>query len=165
MAKKDSTSSSDQTINSTDNNGQELSYERLFELLQRTQADFDNYRKQTLRDQENLFSTAKSSILYSLIPALDNFYLSNKHIPDDLKNNAWAQGMQAIGTQLTQLLAELDIVYYSCLGQQFNPELAEAIEEVDSNSEDPSGTVIEEISPGWKIAGLVVRPAKVKIKK
>lgn len=164
MAKKDSTNLSDQFDKSNIEN-QELSYSELLDLLKRTKADFDNYRKQSTRDQENLLSTAKASVLYSLIPALDNFYLSNKHLPEDLKDNAWVKGMQAISSQLTQLLAELDINQYSCLGQEFNPELAEAIEEVEIDSKDPSGTVIEELSPGWKISGLVVRPAKVKIKK
>jgi molecular chaperone GrpE len=142
-----------------------LKFEEMQQTALRAQADLENQQKRFDKEKTELFDMAKKSILFSLIPALDSFHLANSHLPDDLKNNSWALGMQAVGSQLKTILGELGVSSYSCIGQKFDANRAEAIEEIEDESDKPSGTVILELSPGWEIAGLVVRPAKVKVKK
>lgn len=174
MAKKDSSDLRQEEVdyssnNENDDNLEQVDYKAKFEEMQelamRFKADLDNQQKRFDKEKIELFDMSKKSILFSLIPALDSFYLANSHLPDELKNNSWALGMQAVGTQLSSILSELGITSYSCLGQQFDANRAEAIEEVDDDSDAKPGTVIVELSPGWEIAGNIVRPAKVKVKK
>jgi molecular chaperone GrpE len=130
---------------------------------QRTQADFVNYKKQASEDRLKLIESANTDLIYSLLPVLDNFKLAANHAPKDLENNDWAMGIKQIERQLELILESEGLTKISALGEHFNPELHEAVEEVDSDKEE--GTIAAEILPGYKFNGQVLRPAKVKVAK
>lgn len=130
---------------------------------QRTQADFINYKKQVGEDRTQLIKSANSNLIYDLLPVLDNFKLAANHAPKDLENNDWARGIKQIERQLEIILANEGLEKISTLGDCFNPEIHEAIEEVESDK--PEGSIVTEILPGYKYHGQVLRPAKVKVAK
>lgn len=129
--------------------------------LQRVQADFENYKKRVAAERGELMNSAKLSVLADLLPALDNFDRAATHLPEHLQNDAWAQGMSYVGTQLEQILDEMGVSKFDPTGQQFDPTEHEAIEYVET--EKPEGIIVETILPGYMIAGKIVRPATVRV--
>ena len=131
--------------------------------LQRVQADFENFKKRVAAEREELMNSAKLSVLTDLLPALDNFDRAATHLPKELENNSWAQGMSYVGTQLEQILTDMGVKKFDMTGEVFDESRAEALEHIESDK--PEGTVVEQITPGYEIADRVVRPAIVKVSK
>lgn len=130
---------------------------------QRTQADFVNYKKQVAEDRARMIKLANADLISELLPVLDNFQLAAKHMPDNLRDDNWALGVQQVEKQFESILLDSGLEKIESVGQHFNPELHEAVEEVESNQE--TGIITEEISSGYKYDDLVVRPARVKVAK
>ncbi len=130
---------------------------------QRTQADFLNFKKQVADERTRLIGSAATDIIDQLLPVLDHFQLAAKHLPKELENNNWAVGIKQIEKQFENILIKNGLERIESVGKEFNPELHEAIEEVKSDK--PVGTIIEEILSGYKYAGGILRPAKVKVAK
>jgi molecular chaperone GrpE len=128
---------------------------------QRTQADFVNFRKRAEGDRSRIAKNAKIDLVLSILPVLDNFRLSTQHLPEDLKTNNWAQGIQHIERQLEQILLDEGISRITAVGQQFDPNLHEAVESIPSDC--PEGQVIEETLVGYRLDDTVIRPSKVKV--
>ena len=138
--------------------------EKIAELTagwQRTQADFENFKKKSSEERSHLIKSANSDLIYELLPVLDNFQLAAKHLPKDLENNNWAQGIQQIERQFEEILSQSGLARVETIGADFNPELHEAVGEVES--EEKEGTIAEEILSGYKYENVVLRPAKVKV--
>jgi len=130
---------------------------------QRTQADFLNFKKQAANERLKLISSAGADIVEQLLPVLDHFQLAAKHLPKELETDNWAQGIKQIEKQFENILFENGLARIDSVGQEFNPQIHEAVEEIES--EKPAGTVVEEILSGYRYAGEVLRPAKVKVAK
>lgn len=130
---------------------------------QRTQADFLNFKKQAADERLKLISSAGADIVEQLLPVLDHFQLAAKHLPKELETDNWAQGIKQIEKQFENILFENGLARIDSVGQEFNPQIHEAVEEIES--EKPAGTVVEEILSGYRYAGEVLRPAKVKVAK
>jgi len=130
---------------------------------QRTQADFVNFKKQAADERIKLIQGAGADIIDQLLPVLDHFQLAARHLPAELESDNWAQGIKQIEKQFENILFENGLERIGSIGQEFNPELHEAIEEVESDK--LSGVIVEEILSGYKFAGDVIRPAKVKVAK
>jgi molecular chaperone GrpE len=133
----------------------------LTESLQRLQAEFENYKKRQTEEQATTMVRAKEMVLNELLPALDNFDLAASHLPAELEGNSWAQGMQYVGQQLTQKLDDLGVKKIVPAGEEFDHNLHEAIEHVQSDK--PEGIITDVITPGYQIGDRVVRPARVKV--
>lgn len=131
--------------------------------LLRTQADFDNYRKRTQKEKETFGQFLNTDLILRFIPVLDNFRLALKHLPKELEGNEWVQGIWHIERQLEQVLTDEGVTEIKSIGEVYDHNLHEAIEEVES--EVPPGTVTEEIVRGYKQGDRVIRSAKVKISK
>lgn len=128
---------------------------------QRTQADFINYKKQVVEEKTRFCHTANANLLYELLPILDNFQLAAKHVPTELIENNWVQGIKQIEKQLENTLFSIGLEKIEVEDRLFNPESHEAVETV--KSELPEGTVVEEVQTGYRYDGEVLRPSKVKI--
>jgi molecular chaperone GrpE len=131
--------------------------------LLRVQADFDNYRKRTQKEREEFAQFLNTDLIMRIIPTLDNFQLALKHLPAELEGNAWVQGIWHIEKQLEQTLSDEGVTEIPSLGQKFDHNIHEAIEEV--LSEKPPGEIIEEILRGYKLKDKIIRHAKVKVSK
>jgi molecular chaperone GrpE len=130
---------------------------------QRTQADFVNYKKQSADERAKLIASASSDLIYDFLPVLDHFQLAAKHLPTDLEKNDWAIGIQHIEKQLEMILSENGLERIAAVGIEFDPNIHEAIEEIESDEAD--GIIVEEILSGYKFNDKVLRPAKVKVSK
>ncbi|HIG93486.1 TPA: nucleotide exchange factor GrpE [Candidatus Woesearchaeota archaeon] len=132
--------------------------QEMTELLQRTQANFENYRKQTEKRVEEMKLLAARDIIRQLLPIIDNFQLA-------LKNGSasaeFVKGMELIYAQLLGTLEENGIKTIHSEHQQFDPYLHEPLLRADS--ELPENSIIEEFQQGFTFHGQVLRHAKVKI--
>jgi molecular chaperone GrpE len=128
---------------------------------QRCQADFTNYRRQTEEDRKKLLKMANADLMMDILPVLDNFQLAAKHVPAELEQNNWAQGVKQIEKQLEDILASEGLVRIETVGQEFDPRSHEAVEHIKSDK--PEGIIIEEVSAGYEFDGQVLRVAKVTV--
>ena len=136
--------------------------EEIKELLQRTQANFENYRKQTEKRVDEIREMASRDIILQLLPVLDNFNLALKNTgTGDGGCKNFVQGVELIYAQLSGLLEDNGIKEIETDGKEFDPYLHEALMKVDS--EFPENTVVEEIQKGYLLNDKVIRHAKVKI--
>ncbi len=130
---------------------------------QRTQADFQNYRRQVEEDRKKLIKMANSDLILEILPVLDNFQLAAKHVPEAIENDNWVIGIKQIERQLEQILENNGLNKIETVGKQFDPNFHEAVEHVESDQ--PEGEIVEEVHSGYAFDGLVLRPAKVKVSK
>ena len=133
------------------------------ELAKRTQATFENYRKQTEKRIEDIRQFASKDCIMQLLPIIDNFKLAidtakNKPSPE---TTDLLHGIELIYTQLHELLENNNVKPIETVGQKFNPHLHEAL--MKTPSDLPENTIIEEFQRGYIMHDRVIRTARVKI--
>jgi molecular chaperone GrpE len=134
----------------------------LFDRLARLQAEFDNYRKRAAKENAEYRDYAVSDAARSLLPVIDSFTLALKNTaakPEDLR-----KGVELIFKQLQDVLQKLNIERVPAQGEPFDPRVHEAIEMVETN-DAPDHHVLEELQPGYRIKGRLLRPAMVRVAK
>lgn len=132
-------------------------------VAQRIQADFENYKKRTQKEKEEFANYANTDLILQILPILDNFRLATKHLPQDLKDNNWAQGVLQIEKQLEQIIKDMGLEEIKSVGEKFDSNSHDAVEEVES--EEEKGIITEEVQKGYKLKDKIIRHAKVKVSK
>ncbi|MBN1822906.1 MAG: nucleotide exchange factor GrpE [Endomicrobiales bacterium] len=134
-----------------------------YDQLLRLRAEFDNFRKRTERDKKNHLAWGKEEILLKQVSLLD--VIEQAASIKLTENNAKSiqQGLELIKQEFVKMLSSEGIVEIECLGGKFDPNLHEAIEQVES--EDEEETVKEVFQKGYMLNNRVIRPAKVKVSK
>ncbi|MFB2835242.1 nucleotide exchange factor GrpE [Floridanema evergladense] len=129
----------------------------------RIAADFDNFRKRSQKEKEELDQQVKCSTLGALLPVVDNFERAQAQIKPqtDAEKNIH-KSYQSIYKQMVTALKSLGVSPMRPKGQEFNPNLHEAAIQEPTN-EYPEGTVIEELIPGYFLGERVLRHAVVKV--
>jgi len=138
--------------------------EQFRRLLQRTQADFINYRKRAEEEKREQEQVSNARLVRSLLPVVDDFQLAMDHASQDPSERSWREGFELIYRKLLSILEAEGIVRIEVLGKQFDPFEHEAIayREAEGACE---GTVVEVLQAGYKIHGKVLRPARVVVAK
>ncbi len=131
--------------------------------LQRTRADFENYRKRVGAEKVMAREAGQSGVVMKLLPVIDNIERAIAYIPEDLKDNAWAQGVASLVKNLDKSLEGMNVRRIdAAAGTAFDPELHEAIQ-FDEDAEGDKEVVSEELQAGYMIGDRVVRHAMVKV--
>ncbi len=141
-----------------------VTVEELTDLVKRTQANFENYRKQMQVQIEEIKKMAARDVINQLLPIVDNFDLALKTVnPEkvDKVDKEFIQGIELIHSQLLQLLQRNNVLAIETIGKKFDPYYHEAL--MKAPSELPADTIIEEFQKGFMMHGKVLRHAKVKI--
>lgn len=131
---------------------------------QRARADFLNYKKEESERIGKLVEWAYADLILKILTILDNFEIAEKELPDDLKNNKNVKGLLLIKSQIEDFLKKQGVEEVKAIGEKFNPNFHEAIEEIETK-DVMSGMVLEEIKKGYIFHGKLLRPAKVKLSK
>lgn len=142
---------------------QQAHIEELTGDVQRMRADFENYRKRVDAEKSAAREQGKSSAILKLLPVVDNIERAIACVPDDLKENTWAQGVASLAKNVNKSLEAMDVKRIDAApGTEFNPEFHEAIQFDDSATGDKE--VIEaELQAGYTLGGHVIRHAMVKV--
>lgn len=133
----------------------------------RAQADFENYKKRQSELFGEIVNSASAGIILEILPIYDTFSLAIKHTPEEIKSKEWVKGIVQLKSQLENLLKDRGAEEIKSVGEKFNPEFHEAVEMVDSpaGEEKPEDEILEEVQKGYKLNGMVIRTAKVKVAK
>tara|TARA_Y100000310_G_scaffold124700_1_gene123437 strand:+ start:55911 stop:56432 length:522 start_codon:yes stop_codon:yes gene_type:complete len=127
------------------------------ELLQRTQASFENYRKQSEKRMQEMQEMAAKDVILEVLPVVDNFELALKNKDGD----GFVKGIELIYAQLNKVLEDNSVKAISAVGKKFDPTLHEALMKVESSQ--PENIVVEEFQKGFILGEQVIRCAKVKV--
>lgn len=131
--------------------------------LQRIRADFENYRKQVEREKTAARSSGQSAMVMKLLPVIDNIDRAITHVPADLTENKWAQGIAGLGKQLEKSLEGLGLTRINAqAGVPFDPEFHEAVQ-FDEDAEGEHEVIAEELQAGYLLDGRPIRHAMVKV--
>jgi molecular chaperone GrpE len=134
--------------------------------LQRTRADFENYRKRVDVEKSMSREAGQISTILKLLPVIDNIERAIAYLPDELKDNNWAQSVVGLVKNLEKSVDGLGLVRIDAkAGTVFNPELHEAVQfDEDANDSTDSEEIIsEELQPGYLLNGQPIRHAMVKV--
>jgi len=131
--------------------------------LQRTRADFENYRKRMDVEREQARAMGKVQAIMKLLPVIDNIERAIAHTPAELADNKWAQGVAGLVKNLEKSLESLNLKRIDASkGVKFDPELHEAIQ-FDEEAEGEHEVIAEELQPGYKLGNDVIRHSMVKV--
>lgn len=130
--------------------------------LLRTQADYDNFRRRTVKEKEELGKYASAKLITELLPVIDNFERALGLVNDSEEVASYAKGVEMIFRQLEGVLKAEGLSAMESVGTPFNPEFHQAIMQVESD-EYEEGTVVEEVQKGYILKDKVLRPAMVKV--
>ncbi|MFZ1250117.1 MAG: nucleotide exchange factor GrpE [Candidatus Microsaccharimonas sp.] len=131
--------------------------------LQRTRADFENYRKRVDAEKTAARESGQASAILKLLPVIDNIERAIAYTPDDLRDNKWVQGVSGLVKNLEKSLESLNLARIDAKpGTEFNPELHEAIQ-FDEDAKGDKEVVAEELQGGYTLNGHVIRHAMVKV--
>jgi len=130
--------------------------------LLRAQADFDNFRRRTQKEKEDLAKYASAQLITDLIPVIDNFERAMATKPDHPELESFGKGIDMIFRQLSDVLKSAGLTTMETVGQPFNPEFHQAVMQVESD-EHEEGIIVEELQKGYVLKDKVLRPAMVKV--
>jgi molecular chaperone GrpE len=133
---------------------------REHEMYLRSVADFDNYRRRIERERANASREGKRELVLSLLDFLDDFDRALKHI--DESSESVSAGLRAIQRRLAGVLEAQGVTPFESVGNTFDPALHEAVGAVESDQEEP-GTVLDELSRGYRWGEELLRPARVRV--
>ena len=132
--------------------------------LRRLQADFDNYRKRTLREQTTRAASASQALVARLLPVLDNFELAVSSAERSRDFDRMLKGVEMVFGELREVLEAEGLVRIEAEGKPFDPERHEAVIAVEEEDTEP-GMVVDIVRAGYELRGKVLRPAMVKVAK
>jgi molecular chaperone GrpE len=131
----------------------------------RLYSEFDNYRKRTLKEKAEIIKTASEDVFKAVIPIIDDFERAIKanETIEDVK--ALKEGVSLIYNKLKNITQQKGLTALESIGEVFNPDLMEAITEIETGEESKKGKVIDEVEKGYKLGEKVIRFAKVVVGK
>jgi len=133
--------------------------------LQRTRADFENYRKRVDAEKVAARESGQASAILKLLPVIDNIERAIAYTPEELKDNTWVQSVAGLVRHLEKSLESLNLTRIDAKqGTEFDPELHEAIQ-FDEDATGDKEVIDEEMQAGYTLNGHVIRHAMVKVTK
>lgn len=126
-------------------------------------AEFDNYRKRTLREKAEIIKNGGENVLKGLLPIVDDFERGLKAADTDSDSKAVLEGMTLIYNKLIKFLESMGVKEMASTGEPFNSDLHEAIAQVPAPTEDMKGKVLDTVQKGYLINDKVLRHAKVAV--
>ena len=136
--------------------------EELTDRVKRQMAEFDNYRKRTDKEKAAMFEVGAKSVIEKVLPVVDNFERGLATVPEESKEDPFVDGMNRIYKQLMTELENIGVKPIEAVGQEFDPNLHNAVMQVESD-EYESGVVAQELQKGYTYHDMVVRHSMVGV--
>lgn len=136
--------------------------EEYLDLLQRTQADFMNYRRRAGKEQAEGRVAAQSGLLSHLLPVLDDLELALRAAPAEMAHHPWVQGLFLVARRLQGQLDQLGVQRVGIPGEAFDPNKHEAVA-TEARADVPEGMIAHVVQPGYVLGERVIRPAQVSV--
>ncbi len=139
--------------------------EKIAELedkVMRQMAEFENYRKRTDKEKQAMFETGAKSVLEKILPVIDNFERGFSTVEESDEEDAFVLGMRKVYKQMMDELDKLGVKPIEAVGQEFDPNLHNAVMQVESE-EFESGIIAQELMKGYMYRDSVVRHSMVGV--
>lgn len=131
--------------------------------LQRTRADFENYRKRAETEKISARESGQASAILKLLPVIDNIERAITYTPEELKENTWVQGISGLVKNLEKSLDSLNLKRIEATsGTVFDPDLHSAIQ-FDEDAIGEHEVITEELQAGYTLNDRPIRHAMVKV--
>lgn len=136
--------------------------EELTDQVKRQMAEFENFRKRTEKEKNQMYEIGAKSIVEKILPVVDNFERGLAAVPEEQKSDAFVDGMDKIYKQMMTMLAEAGVTPIEAEGKEFDPEFHNAVMQVESE-EYESGVIAQELQKGYMYRDSVVRHSMVAV--
>ena len=131
--------------------------------LQRTRADFENYRKRVESEKTASYQHGRAEAISKLLSIVDDIERAVAHLPKELADNTWVKGVAGLTKKLENSLDKLGVKRIASKpGTTFDPSLHNAIQ-MDEDAEGETEVIAEELQAGYTLEGESLRPAMVKV--
>jgi molecular chaperone GrpE len=130
--------------------------------LQRTAADFANFKRRTSEDRERDLGLASELLLRKILAIADDFDRALEAMPPDLKGVSWIDGIVLVDRKLRALLESEGVTAIEAVGRTFDPREHEAIASLPGTGK-PDGEIVAEVQRGYRVRDRVLRPALVAV--
>ncbi|MBL7750888.1 MAG: nucleotide exchange factor GrpE [Chitinophagaceae bacterium] len=137
----------------------------LRDRLLRQAAEFDNYRKRTIRERDELVQTAAKDLIADLLEVLDDSARAEGQFKEDADINQFKEGVHLIFSKLRNKLTAKGLKPMNCLHADFDADLHEAITEIPAPDDSLKGKVVDEVVKGYYLKDKILRHAKVVVGK
>ena len=155
--KKESAANKDETT---------LLKEQLFALNDkylRLSAEFDNYRKRTLKEKSDMLKSAGENVLIKILPVIDNFERALNSIETSNDKKAVKEGVQLIYSNFKDFLKQQGVAEIEAMHQEFDTDLHEALTKIPAQDKKLKGKIVDIIEKGYKLNDKVIRFSKVVV--
>jgi len=132
-------------------------------LVQRVQADFDNYRRRNNMAVADAYNNGIQECVQLFLPVLDNLQRAIESAQEDTNVNSLLAGVEKVLKQYSDILTKIGVEEITALHKTFNPELHNAVVKVDVQNEEEVGLVVEVFQKGYKLKDKVLRYSMVKV--
>ena len=136
--------------------------EELSDKLLRQMAEFDNFRKRTEKEKSAMYEIGAKDIIEKLLPVVDNFERGFTTVAEEDKEDAFVTGMEMVYKQLMTMLEGVGVKPIEAVGQEFNPDLHNAVMHVEDETVGEN-IIVEEFQKGYTYRDSVVRYSMVKV--
>ena len=137
-------------------------FEEYFDKLQRTAAEFDNFKKRTAREKEALYADATSDVVAAFLPVVDNIERALDAASNAANAHSLKEGIELVYRQIKDVLKKLDVEVIEAVGNEFDPNLHNAVSHIDDDQYG-SNVVVEEFQKGYICKDKVIRYSMVKV--
>ena len=134
----------------------------LTDRVKRQLAEFENFRNRTEKEKSQMYTIGAKDVIEKILPVVDNFERGIKSIPEEEREAPVASGMEMIYKQLMTVLTDLGVTPIEAVGQEFDPNLHNAVMHVE-NEELGENIVAEEFQKGYQYKDAVLRHSMVSV--
>ena len=131
----------------------------------RLYAEFDNYKKRTLKEKIDMLGTAAQETMTAILPVLDDFNRAKVNSDDDNSEEKFSEGVTLVYQKFNSILQQIGLREMETNGEEFNPEIHEAISEIPAPSKKMKGKIIDTVEKGYYLRDKIIRHAKVVVGK
>jgi molecular chaperone GrpE len=147
--------------NSDDTSNLKKQLEESNDKFLRLYAEFDNYKRRTMKEKAEILQTAGKDVMLALLPVIDDFERAMKASENASDLKAYKEGIELIHNKFSSILQARGLKPVESIGNDFNVDLHEAITNIPAPNEEMKGKVIDETEKGYTLNGHVIRFAKV----
>ncbi|MFR4987218.1 MAG: nucleotide exchange factor GrpE [Lachnospirales bacterium] len=140
----------------------ESSSKDYLDKLQRSMAEFDNFRKRTNVEKASMYENGARDTIEKLLPILDNFERAILSTPEEDKNSAMFKGIDMIFNQMVETFKNMGVEEVAGVGETFDPNIHNAVLHIDDDSFGEN-VVAEVMQKGYKYKDKIIRPSMVKV--
>ena len=126
-------------------------------------AEFDNFKKRNVKERMDLIRNAGQDAISSMLPVIDDFDRAKKSAEDDSSTETFSEGVMLVYNKLYSVLGNKGLKKMETTGEEFDPELHEAITKIPAPNEEMKGKIIDTIEAGFYLNDKIIRHAKVVV--